>query len=132
MAKPAAEVLKRIEDLLARAADKGATEEERRTSASIAARLMREHDIKIGPPPKEEPAPSLPPSPGVVVAIERARAVGEAVKAGADGLNKALGFDVFSFAQGLLRERVQAELEGALRQRAPVRARGRTSKRRRA
>jgi len=41
-------VLARINALLARAADAGATEEERRTSAVIAARLMKEHGVTIG------------------------------------------------------------------------------------
>lgn len=41
-------VLARINALLARAADAGATEEERRTSAVIAARLMKEHGFTIG------------------------------------------------------------------------------------
>ncbi len=42
----------KVRALLARAADAGASEEERRTSAVIAAKLMREHGIAVG-----EPAP---------------------------------------------------------------------------
>jgi len=118
MAKPAAEVLKRIEDLLARASDAGATEEERRTSAVIAAKMMREHGITLG----VASAPSSPPlevhHARVQVVIDGARSVVEVAAAGRDGLTKALGFDVFAFAQGLLRDRVQAELEVAIK-RAP-------------
>lgn len=116
MAKPVEEVAKRIEDLLARAADPGASEEERRTCGVIAARLMREHGIRLapmGPPPRSSEAP--PPLPErVTLMLENARSVGEAVRVGADGLNKALGFDVFGFAQNLIRERVQQELQGAI------------------
>lgn len=42
-----ADPLERVRALLARAADEAATEEESRTSAVLAARLMKKHGFKV-------------------------------------------------------------------------------------
>jgi len=56
-APPEDRILARVRKLLALAADPGASEEERRTSAMVAAKLMREHGIAIGAPPPAAPSP---------------------------------------------------------------------------
>jgi hypothetical protein len=45
----------RIQALLARASDPGASEEEQRTSAAIAVKLMRKHGLGVAPPAAAEP-----------------------------------------------------------------------------
>ncbi len=122
-------VLQRIQALLARAADPGATEEERRTSGVIAARLIREHGIELGAPPPTAPAPDAPDGARVV---DRFRSVVEVATAGRAGLDQALGFDLFGFAQTLLRDRLQSELERAIKAPAKPRAKARARARIRA
>lgn len=56
----------KVRALLARATDGGASEEERRTSASLAAELMKKHDLVLKPrveraAAKASPAPPPPP-----------------------------------------------------------------------
>jgi len=144
--KPIAEVLERVRSLLARAVDPGASEEERRTSAAIAARLMREHGIELGvKPPAPEPAadarPSAPSSPAAArvvdaftSAVNTCRAAAatvdvEGAKQAIGVVSQVLGFDVLDFAQTLLRERVQGALEGAIKAPAPRAARPRARRR---
>lgn len=111
--EPTEAIRRRVEALLAKAADDGASEEERRTSAVIAARLMREHGIGVSmggaaasPPPS--PAPEVPPiyRARIETVVNGARTVVEAISSG-------VGFDVGAFVQGLARERVQSALTGA-------------------
>ncbi len=108
MAKSLDEIKKRVAALLARAADEGASEAERRTSAVIAAKLMREHKLSVGAgevPPAAELASMT--RAHLEVVVNGARTVVDVMSAG-------LGFDVFAFAQNLLRERVQGALAAAV------------------
>lgn len=118
--KTRAEIIARVRTLLAKATDPGAPEEERRTSASIAAKLMREHGIGIG-----EPAPAAAPPVEPLQPQTRARVnvVVNGVRTMVDVASQGLGFDVGSFVQDLLRDRVQGALRDAVQ---PVRPRART------
>lgn len=103
MADPA--IVKRVRALMARAADPGATEEEQRTSAHIAAKLCREHGISIGElgEPADEPTSSRA---RAEVVIGNVRTVVEAVNAG-------VGFDVFGFATGLMQDVIRDRMAAA-------------------
>jgi hypothetical protein len=130
MAKP--EIVAKVQALLARAADPGASEEERRTSGVIAAKLIREHGITFGSAPSSRSSPpSSAPLEGMThVRLER---VIGGVKSVVEVMSQGLGFDVLDFAQGLLRERVQSTLETAIKATAAPssprpRARGRRAR----
>ncbi len=130
MAKP--EIIKRVNDLLARAADAGASEEERRTCAAIAARLIREHGISVGAAEAHDVEASPPGATRVHAVIDHARSVVDIAKSARAGLDSAFGFDVFGYAQNLLRERAQAEITAVMTS-TPRRARPRArAKRKRA
>ncbi len=110
-------IIERVRALMARAADPGATEEEQRTSAHIAAKLCREHGLSIGDL-GEAPAPAMPPQ-----GVSRARAeivldgVRTVVERFGTTASDVLGFDVFGFARELARERAKEALTTVLRPR---------------
>ena len=117
------DILKRVHALLALAADKGATEEERRTAGATAARLIREHGIAVG-------APASSPAEGMTgLTSVRVQAVIGGVRSVVEVVSSGLGFDVAAFAQGLLRERLQGAMQDALKTPAPATPRTRARKR---
>lgn len=124
--------MKRVRALMARATDPGATEEEQRTSAHIAAKLCREHKLELGALRDEhEDAGGAPVQRArAEVVIGGVRTVIETVQRAKPGLDSVLGFDVFAFAQELFRERVKESLTQTIRAPAPKRrARKRKPKR---
>lgn len=120
MADPA--IVKKIRSLMARATDPGASNEEQRTSAHVAAKLCKEHGIELGElgePPIHERAEFT---------MNGVRTVIETIRSSRSGLDAVFGFDVFSFAQGILRTRAQEAITEAMRKPAPRRARPKPKK----
>ncbi len=123
-------IVERVRALMARAADPGATEEEQRTSAHIAAKLCREHGLYLGdlgeaaavgfghPPPPTSRARAEIVIDGVRTVVERFGTTASDV----------LGFDVFDFARELARERAKEAITTVLRPRKAPRARARARK----
>lgn len=112
---PDPKMVERVRALMARAADPGATEEEQRSSAHIAAKLCRDHGITIG----EASAQRGEEEQGVTrvraeAVVNGVRTVVETISTGRAGLDSALGFDVFGFAQELLRDRAKEAITSAI------------------
>lgn len=125
---PNPEILKRVRALMARAVDPGATEEEQRTSAHIAAKLCRQHGISLGELGDDDGGPSVTRTRSEVV-IDGVRVVEDVVRAGGAGLESVFGFNVFGFAQELLRERAKETIASAIKKPAPRPSRRKPRKR---
>lgn len=119
-----AEILAKVRALMARAADPGATVEEQRTSAHVAAKLCREHGIAIGDAVSSAAAEAASPvvTRRAEVVVNGVRTVVETISQGRQPLADALGFDVFAMAQDMLQQRLRDAMTAAIAASPPPRA----------